>query len=121
MKSSLSQRDPATLPSNLRGYLASNQTQNALADKNGVAITINKGQESLEQHYGKYAYPKWQLPSQAASQPARLMLQQLLLTPHHSTQGSIVKAAEAYLTNMASEQSEKRKATLTFRNPLSTS
>ncbi|RLQ20071.1 DUF1566 domain-containing protein [Vibrio sp. SBT000027] len=104
----LSQRDPATLPSNLRsgGYLVSNQSMNILADKNGVAVTINKGQESVEQYYSKYAYAKWELPSgpQLVSHiDASTTAVETLL----NTQSSIVKAAEAYLTTWLANNQKK--------------
>ena len=109
----LSQRDPATLPSNLRSYLVSNQTQNALADKNGVAITINKGQESLEQYYGKYAYPKWQLPS-GAQLVSHIDASTTAIDTTLSTQGSIVKAAEAYLTTWLANNQKKAQSYATL-------
>ncbi|MEZ8296177.1 DUF1566 domain-containing protein [Vibrio splendidus] len=109
----LSQRDPATLPSNLRGYLVSNQTQNALADKNGVAVTINKGQESLEQYYGKYAYPKWQLPS-GAQLVSHIDASTTAIETLLSTQGSIVKAAEAYLTTWLANNQKKAQSYATL-------
>ncbi len=102
----LSQRDPATLPSNLRSYLISNQAQNILADKNGAAVTINKGQESVEQYYSKYAYAKWQLPSgpQLVSDiDASTTSVDTLL----NTQNSIVKGAEAYLTTWLTNNQKK--------------
>ncbi|WP_454440741.1 DUF1566 domain-containing protein [Vibrio bathopelagicus] len=102
----LSQRDPATLPSNLRGYLISNQAQNILANKNGAAVTINKGQESVEQYYSKYAYAKWQLPSgpQLVSDiDASTTSVDTLL----NTQNSIVKGAEAYLTTWLTNNQNK--------------
>ncbi|MEZ9744975.1 DUF1566 domain-containing protein [Vibrio splendidus] len=109
----LSQRDPATLPSNLRGYLVSNQTQNALADKNGVAVTINKGQESLEQYYGKYAYPKWHLPS-GAQLVSHIDASTTAIETLLSTQGSIVKAAEAYLTTWLANNQKKAQSYATL-------
>lgn len=109
----LSQRDPATLPSNLRSYLVSNQTQNALADKNGVAITINKGQESLEQYYGKYAYPKWQLPS-GAQLVSHIDASTTAIDTLLNTQGSIVKAAEAYLTTWLANNQKKAQSYATL-------
>ncbi|MFA0550784.1 DUF1566 domain-containing protein [Vibrio lentus] len=109
----LSQRDPATLPSNLRSYLVSNQTQNALADKNGVAITINKGQESLEQYYGKYAYPKWQLPS-GAQLVSHIDASTTTINTLLNTQDSIVKAAEAYLTTWLANNQKKAQSYATL-------
>ncbi|MFS1922790.1 DUF1566 domain-containing protein [Vibrio lentus] len=109
----LSQRDSATLPSNLRSYLVSNQTQNALADKNGVAITINKGQESLEQYYGKYAYPKWQLPS-GAQLVIYIDASTTAIDTLLSAQGSIVKAAEAYLTTWLANNQKKAQSYATL-------
>ncbi|TKF98213.1 DUF1566 domain-containing protein [Vibrio lentus] len=109
----LSQRDPATLPSNLRSYLVSNQTQNALADKNGVAITINKGQESLEQYYGKYAYPKWQLPS-GAQLVSHIDASTTAIDTLLNTQDSIVKAAEAYLTTWLANNQKKAQSYVTL-------
>lgn len=109
----LSQRDPATLPSNLRSYLVSNQTQNALADKNGVAITINKGQESLEQYYGKYAYPKWRLPS-GAQLVSHIDASTTAIDTLLNTQDSIVKAAEAYLTTWLANNQKKAQSYATL-------
>ncbi|MFA0491637.1 DUF1566 domain-containing protein [Vibrio splendidus] len=109
----LSQRDSATLPSNLRSYLVSNQTQNALADKNGVAITINKGQESLEQYYGKYAYPKWQLPS-GAQLVSHIDASTTAIDTLLNTQDSIVKAAEAYLTTWLANNQKKAQSYATL-------
>ncbi|MDH5920441.1 DUF1566 domain-containing protein [Vibrio splendidus] len=111
----LSQRDPATLPSNLRsgGYLVSNQSMNILADKNGVAVTINKGQESVEQYYSKYAYAKWELPSgpQLVSHiDASTTAVETLL----NTQSSIVKAAEAYLTTWLANNQKKAQSYATL-------
>ncbi|MFA0095336.1 DUF1566 domain-containing protein [Vibrio splendidus] len=104
----LSQRDPATLPSNLRsgGYLVSNQSMNILADKNGVAVTINKGQESVEQYYSKYAYAKWQLPS-GPELVSHIDASTTAVETLLNTQSSIVKAAEAYLTTWLANNQKK--------------
>ncbi len=109
----LSTRDPATLPSNLRSYLVSNNSSNTLADKNGVAVTINKGQESVEQYYSKYAYAKWELPSgpqlvnhiDASTTAVETLL---------NTQSSIVKAAEAYLTTWLANNQKKAQSYATL-------
>ncbi|PTP45602.1 DUF1566 domain-containing protein [Vibrio splendidus] len=109
----LSTRDPATLPSNLRSYLVSNNSSNTLADKNGVAVTINKGQESVEQYYSKYAYAKWELPSgpQLVSHiDASTTAVETLL----NTQSSIVKAAEAYLTTWLANNQKKAQSYATL-------
>ncbi|MEZ9554436.1 DUF1566 domain-containing protein [Vibrio splendidus] len=109
----LSTRDPATLPSNLRSYLVSNNSSNTLADKNGVAVTINKGQESVEQYYSKYAYAKWQLPSgpQLVSHiDASTAAVETLL----NTQSSIVKVAEAYLTTWLANNQKKAQSYTTL-------
>ncbi|MEZ9480139.1 DUF1566 domain-containing protein [Vibrio splendidus] len=109
----LSTRDPATLPSNLRSYLVSNNSSNTLADKNGVAVTINKGQESVEQYYSKYAYAKWELPSgpQLVSHiDASTAAVETLL----NTQSSIVKVAEAYLTTWLANNQKKAQSYATL-------
>ncbi len=109
----LSQRDPATLPSNLRGYLVSNNSSNTLADKNGVAVTINKGQESVEQYYSKYAYAKWQLPS-GAQLVSHIDASTTSVDTLLNTQSSIVKAAEAYLTTWLANNQKKAQSYATL-------
>ncbi|MEZ8290087.1 DUF1566 domain-containing protein [Vibrio sp. 10N.237.312.B06] len=111
----LSQRDPATLPSNLRsgGYLVSNQSMNILADKNGVAVTINKGQESVEQYYSKYAYPKWELPP-GAQLVSHIDASTTAVETLLNTQSSIVKAAEAYLTTWLANNQKKAQSYATL-------
>ncbi|MEZ9338330.1 DUF1566 domain-containing protein [Vibrio splendidus] len=105
----LSNRDPAILPSGLRNYLTSNQTKNIWADKNGIAVTINNGQESLEQYYSKYAYPKWQLPS-GAQLVSHIDASTTSVDTLLNTQSSIVKGAEAYLTTWLTNNQKKAKS-----------
>lgn len=106
----LSQRDPATLPSNLRsgGYLVSNQSMNILADKNGVAVTINKGQESVEQYYSKYVYAKWQLPS-GAELLTGVDSATTEITAFLSTQDTKINATELYLETWLTANQSKSK------------
>ncbi|CAH6974277.1 conserved hypothetical protein [Vibrio chagasii] len=105
----LSQRDPATLPSNLRsGYLVSNQSVNVLADKNGVAVTINKGQESVEQYYSKYAYAKWQLPS-GAELLTGVDSATTEIAAFLSTQDTKINATELYLETWLTANQSKSK------------
>lgn len=105
----LSQRDPATLPSNLRsGYLVSNKSVNVLAAKNGVAVTINKGQESVEQYYSKYAYAKWQLPS-GAELLTGVDSATTEITAFLSTQDTKINATELYLEAWLTANQSKSK------------
>ncbi|MBY7729252.1 DUF1566 domain-containing protein [Vibrio splendidus] len=105
----LSQRDPVTLPSNLRsGYLVSNQSVNVLADKNGVAVTINKGQESVEQYYSKYAYAKWQLPS-GTELLTGVDSATTEITAFLSTQDTKINATELYLESWLTTNQSKSK------------
>ncbi|PMJ37503.1 DUF1566 domain-containing protein [Vibrio splendidus] len=109
----LSTRDPATLPSNLRSYLVSNNSSNTLADKNGVAVTINKGQESVEQYYSKYAYAKWELPS-GPQLVSHIDASTTAVDTLLNTQSSIVKAAEAYLTTWLANNQKKAQSYATL-------
>ncbi|MEZ8452934.1 DUF1566 domain-containing protein [Vibrio splendidus] len=109
----LSTRDPAILPSNLRSYLVSNNSSNTLADKNGVAVTINKGQESVEQYYSKYAYAKWELPS-GPQLVSHIDASTTAVDTPLNTQSSIVKVAEAYLTTWLANNQKKAQSYATL-------
>ncbi|MEZ8843308.1 DUF1566 domain-containing protein [Vibrio splendidus] len=109
----LSTRDPATLPSNLRSYLVSNNSSNILADKNGVVVTINKGQEPVVLEGSKFAYPKWQLPP-GAQLVSHIDASTTAVETLLNTQSSIVKAAEAYLTTWLANNQKKAQSYATL-------